>query len=122
MDTTQASAATRRPAIRLIVRKVVTLAVVIAVFAWLYAWMLPRAYPPGRAAGFGYGMLHGALMPLSLPSLVTGRDVQIYDNDNTGRLYKIGYICGVDLCGIAFIGPLFWRPRKVTSTSPGKSQ
>jgi len=122
MDTTQASTAKGRPLIRLIARKAVTLAVVIVVFGWLYAWVLPRAYPPDRAAGFGYGMLHGALMPLSLPSLVTGRDVQIYDDNNTGRFYKIGYICGVDLCGITFIGPLFWRPRKITSASSGKSQ
>jgi hypothetical protein len=122
MDTTQASAAKRRLLLRLILRKVVTLAVVAVVFGWLYAWALPLAYPPDRAAGFGYGMLHGALMPLSLPSLVTGHEVRIYDDNNTGRFYKIGYICGVDLCGIAFIGPLFWRPRKVTSTSPGKSQ
>jgi hypothetical protein len=122
MDTIQASAAKQRSLIRLILRKAVTLAVIAVMFGWLYAWALPLAYPPDRAAGFGYGLLHGALMPLSLPSLVTGHDVRIYDDNNTGRFYKIGYICGVDLCGIAFIGPLFWRPRKVTSTSPGKSQ
>jgi hypothetical protein len=122
MDTIQASAAKRPPFLRLLLRKAVTLVVVAVVFGWLYAWALPLAYAPDRAAGFGYGLLHGALMPLSLPSLVTGHEVRIYDDHNTGRFYKIGYICGVDLCGLAFIGPLFWRPRKVTSTSTGKSQ
>ncbi len=122
MDTTQASDAKPRLTVRFIARKAATLAVVTVVFGWLYAWALPWAYSSDRSAGFGYGMLHGALMPLSLPSLVTGHDVQIYTDHNTGRLYKIGYICGVDLCGIAFIGPLFWRPRKVKSTNSGKSQ
>ncbi len=81
------------------------------VFGYFYSWASPWAFPSKRTAGFGYGFLHGALMPLSLPSLVIGREVPIYDTDNTGRLYKIGYIGGVDICGLIFIGPLFWRPR-----------
>ena len=96
----------------MIARKAVILAVVTFGFGWLYAWASPWAFPGKQTAGFSYGVLHGALMPLSLPSLVIGRDVQIYDDNNTGRIYKIGYICGVDVCGIAFIGPLFWRPRQ----------
>jgi nucleoside-diphosphate-sugar epimerase len=51
-----------------------------------------------------------------------GRDVQIYDDQNSGRSYKIGYISGVDICGLVFIGPLFWRPRAVTSTNSEKSR
>ena len=62
-------------------------------------------------------MLHGALMPLALPSLVIGQDVEIYAMDNSGRFYKIGYICGINLCGLAFFGPLFWRPNKKLGTS-----
>jgi hypothetical protein len=65
------------------------------------------------------------MMPLTLPGLVGGQDVRIYDEDNSGRTYKIGYICGVNVCGLAFIGPLFWRPNRkpeITSASPGKSQ
>lgn len=122
MDSTQASNSKPRHLAGLIARKVLTLAIVTVVFGWLYAWASPWAFPREQSAGFAYGMLHGALMPLSLPSLVTGHDVQIYDDYNTGRVYKIGYICGVDICGIAFIGPLFWRPRKVTSANSGKSQ
>jgi len=127
MHTTQASAGSWRPKIALILRKAVTLVVVTLVFGWLYAWASPWAYPPDRPAGFAYGFLHGALMPLSLPSLVSGHDVRIYDDHNRGRSYKIGYICGVNVCGLVFIGPLFWRPKPkpasaaITSPSSDKS-
>ena len=77
-----------------------------------YAWSSPRAYPKNTEFGFGYGMLHGALMPLALPSLLMGQDVQIFAAENSGRLYKIGYICGINACGVCFFGPLFWRPRR----------
>lgn len=106
---------------RPLLRKAVTLAIATVVFGWLYGWAAPWAFSQTRPAGFRYGLLHGMMMPLSLPSLVIGRDVPIYDTDNSGRIYKIGYICGVNICGLVFIGPLFWRPR-VTSASFGKSQ
>ncbi len=120
LDAAQAGPSKSRDLIKLILRKAVTLAIVTLVFGWLYSWASPWAYPPDRAVGFGYGMLHGALMPLSLPSLVVGRDMPIYDDNNSGRIYKIGYICGVNVCGLLFIGPIFWRPRNVTSTSSDK--
>ena len=94
-----------------IFRKIVTLVIVTVLFGWIYGWASPWAYPKNRTAGFGYGMLHGALMPVALPSLVIGRDVPIYAADNSGRFYKIGYICGINLCGLAFFGPIFWRPK-----------
>ena len=125
MDAIQVPAPAARRLVRLVLRKALTLAVVIIVFGWLYSWASPWAYPPRQTVGFAHGLLHGALMPLSLPSLVTGRNVPIYDDNNTGRGYKIGYICGVDVCGLIFIGPLFWRPRSpaaATSTNSGKSQ
>lgn len=111
--------------VKMILRKVVTLAIVTLVFGWLYGWASPWAFSAERPAGFAYGLLHGAMMPLSLPSLVIGKNVSIYDDNNLGRIYKIGYICGVNICGLIFIGPLFWRPRSpatVTSSSPGKFQ
>ncbi len=86
------------------------LAIVTVVFAYAYGWASPWAFPQTKTVGFGYGMLHGALMPIALPSLVLGRDVPIYSTNNSGRIYKIGYICGINLCGLAFFGPLFWRP------------
>jgi len=60
-------------------------------------------------AGFGRGLLHGALMPLALPNLVIGQDVTIYAPSNTGRLYKLGYTVGVNGCGALFFGMFFWR-------------
>ena len=122
MNATQAPAAKPRLPARLLLRKAATLAIVTVAFGWFYSWASPRAFPQNRTAGFSYGLLHGALMPLSLPSLVIGRDVPIYDTNNSGRIYKIGYICGVNICGLVFIGPLFWRPRPAKSTSSGKSQ
>lgn len=110
MDSTQAPTGKPGKFVKMLVRKLVTLAIVTFIFGYFYSWASPWAFPPKRTVGFGFGCLHGALMPLSLPSLVVGRDVPIYDTDNAGRLYKIGYICGVDVCGIIFIGPLFWRP------------
>ncbi len=82
---------------------------------WFYGWATPRAFPKDKPMGFGYGMLHGALMPLALPSLVMGQDVEIFATQNSGRIYKIGYICGINVCGLSFFGPLFWRPRRAAS-------
>jgi hypothetical protein len=55
-------------------------------------------------------MLHGALMPMSMPSLVMGRELEIYAANNSGRLYKLGYTVGINVCGLFFFGSLFWRP------------
>lgn len=111
MESTHNPARNRPSLLKLILRKAVVVVIVTAVFGWSYSWASPWAYASRQPAGFAYGMLHGAMMPLSLPSLVLGRDVTIYAPDNCGRLYKIGYICGVNICGIIFIGPIFWRPR-----------
>ncbi|HEY1490565.1 MAG TPA: hypothetical protein VGF90_05950 [Verrucomicrobiae bacterium] len=79
---------------------------------WFYGWASPRAFPKDKTMGFGYGMLHGALMPLALPSLLMGLNVEIFATENSGRIYKIGYICGINVCGLSFFGPLFWLPRR----------
>jgi hypothetical protein len=65
----------------------------------------------GRQAGFGQGVLQGALMPMAMPSLLVGRDVKIYAENNTGRTYKLGYTAGVNACGAIFFGYAFWRWR-----------
>ena len=102
------------------IRKIATFLVASALVGWFYGWSSPRAFPKNKTFGFGFGMLHGALMPLALPSLLLGENVQIFAADNSGRLYKIGYICGVNACGLGFFGPLFWRPRR--SVAGQKSQ
>jgi len=102
-------------------RKALTLAIVTVVFGWFYGWASPWAFPKNHPADFKYGVLHGALMPLSLPTLLLGKDVPIYAADNSGRSYKIGYICGINACGLLFFGAAFRRP-KITSASSDKSQ
>jgi hypothetical protein len=86
--------------------------VIAALFGWIYAWASPRVFPRTGALGFGYGMAHGALMPMALPSLAMGKDVDIYAANNSGRAYKLGYIVGINVCGLVFFGSVFWRPAK----------
>jgi hypothetical protein len=56
-------------------------------------------------------------MPVALPSLLLGRDVPIYAPINTGRTYKLGYIAGINLCGLVFFGAAFRQPRKQAPVS-----
>ena len=85
------------------------LVAVCACLGWLYAWASPRVHPPNTHVGLVYGMAHGALMPMALPSLLMGKDVTIYSENNTGRAYKIGYIAGINVCGLIVFGSAFWR-------------
>jgi hypothetical protein len=71
----------------------------------------PRTYAPERVAGFFTGMMHGALMPAALPTLVFGKDLPIYAQNNVGRGYNIGFILGLNTCGTLFFGLAFWHPK-----------
>lgn len=93
-------------------RKAVRLLVLGVLLALFYAWGAGRFYPGEGAAGFWYGTLHGALMPMALPALLAGQDVPIYAERNTGRVYKLGYIAGINACGFVVFGTLFLSPRK----------
>lgn len=62
-----------------------------------------------RPAGFGRGLIQGALMPMALPTLLVGVDVMIYAERNTGVPYKLGYTMGVTACGAVFFGAAFAR-------------
>lgn len=84
---------------------------------WVYAWAAPRLYRAENTAGFWLGTTHGALMPVALPSLLMGQDVPIYAPTNSGRGYKLGYIAGINLCGLVFFG-LAFRPAKRTEAPP----
>ena len=70
-------------------------------------------------AGFVRGMVQGALMPMSLPNLLAGRDITIYSQNNTGVTYKIGYTTGVNACGALFFGVVFWRFSKLRRANGG---
>jgi hypothetical protein len=68
-----------------------------------------------QPAGFTRGIVQGALMPMSLPNLLVGRDITIYSQNNTGVGYKIGYTTGVNACGALFFGVVFWRVSRLRS-------
>jgi hypothetical protein len=84
-----------------------------------YDWAAPRLYGPERVAGFRLGMVHGALMPVALPSLLLGKDVPIYAEKNRGQSYKLGYIAGINVCGFVFFGLAFWRPARPPAKTGG---
>jgi hypothetical protein len=75
-----------------------------------------RTYAPERVAGFFTGMMHGALMPAALPTLVFGKELPIYAPNNVGRGYNIGFILGLNTCGTLFFGLAFWHPKNRAST------
>ncbi len=100
--------------------KAAMLVVLGLVLGFGYDWAAPRLYGPGRVAGFGLGFLHGALMPVALPSLLLGKNVPIYAEKNEGRVYKLGYIAGINVCGFVFFGLAFWRPSKKTGKAEGE--
>jgi len=71
-----------------------------------------RRTRPDLQAGFWWGFAHGALMPATLPTLLTGKDVAIYAPHNTGVTYKLGYTMGVNGCGALFFGLMFLKPKE----------
>jgi len=83
------------------------------ILATLIGWTLNRisnSLERSRLpAGFGRGILQGALMPMALPNLLIGNDVTIYSARNTGLPYKLGYTVGVNMCGALFFGVFFVR-------------
>lgn len=93
------------------IKKIVVFVVTMALLSWFYGWASPHAYPKDRQLGFGHGALHGALMPMALPSLVMGQNVDIFAANNSGRPYKIGYIVGINVCGLLAFGSAFWKPK-----------
>src|SRR2546426_191911 len=80
------------------IKKVVVFLAVSVLLGWFYGWTSSRMLPKETKFGFAHGLLHGAMMPLALPTLVMGRDVEMFGTNNTDRGYKIGYICGINLC------------------------
>ena len=96
--------------VKRLARKAATLILLGLAMGFGYDWAAPRFYGPERVPGFRVGILHGALMPVALPSLLLGKDVPIYAERNQGRIYKLGYIAGINACGFIFFGMAFWRP------------
>lgn len=80
-----------------------------ALIGWVLNEISESLEKDQRPAGFGRGMLQGALMPMSMPNLLVGKDITIYSASNTGVRYKLGYTLGVNVCGAAFFGLFFLR-------------
>ncbi len=98
------------PWVRTLARKVIGLLIAGLLLGWVYDVASPKVFPPGTQAGFWLGVAHGGIMPMALPVLLVGKDVPIYQEHNTGRFYKLGYIAGINLCGLIFFGLAFWSP------------
>jgi hypothetical protein len=103
---TKASRSSRFASVGLRVAMFLVLAFAIGAVLNRVAATLQKSAQP---AGFCRGMLQGALMPMSLPNLLVGRDIVIYSQNNTGVRYKLGYTAGVNACGAVFFGVLYWR-------------
>jgi hypothetical protein len=116
MQPPEVSRAGRKWTFTRVARLVARLALII-VITWGWGWVLNKSATAtdtrAEAAGFGRGMLHGALMPGAMPSLLFGKDVVIFAPNNNGRLYKLGYTFGVNACGAFFFGTFFYRLRKL---------
>ncbi len=97
---------------KVIAIKIVFLTVLTLVLGFAQDWASSRCYKPDHVAGFHMGLLHGVLMPAALPGLLMGNDLPIYAPNNSGRLYNMGYIFGINSCGTVFFGIAFWRPRR----------
>ena len=94
-----------------IARQIATFLLVAAAVGWTLNRISISLERSQKPAGFGRGMLQGALMPMSMPNLLVGNDVTIYARNNTGLTYKLGYTLGVNGCGLLFFSFFFWRVR-----------
>jgi len=96
-----------------IVSRMATFLAVAAVIGFTLNHVAASLERSADPAGFARGVLQGALMPMSMPNLLVGRDVAIYSQNNTGVSYKLGYTTGVNACGALFFGVVFWRFNKL---------
>lgn len=92
-----------------IIRRTLTTLMMAALVGWFMHQIARHFDRSPEPAGFGRGLLQGALMPAAMPNLLVGSDVTIYAQKNTGVPYKLGYTLGVDACGAIFFGYFFFR-------------
>ena len=112
---------TRHQILLMILRRLVFLVVLGFVIGWLIQRTDRALAKSSEPAGFMRGLAQGAMMPIALPNLAVGSDVNIYAANNTGRTYKLGYTIGVNACGLIFFGFLFWRVRRMMKQRMGRS-
>jgi hypothetical protein len=114
------SSSKQRPFALKCLRRVAEFLILAAVIGLILHQLALVAHSFSGRAGFGIGVVHGALMPLALPNLVVGDDVAIYAAQNTGRFYKLGYTAGVNGCGLLFFGCFFWRVSRWRRAADGR--
>jgi hypothetical protein len=102
-----------------ILRRLLTTLLAVAFVGWLARQATTAIEGSASPAGFGRGVLQGALMPAALPNLLVGHDVTIYAQNNTGVNYKLGYTMGVNACGAIFFGIFFWRLSRLRKALTG---
>jgi hypothetical protein len=101
-----------------LLKRALRLVILGLVMTMFYTWAVPRFHPREGSAGFVYGLLHGAIMPMALPALIAGQNVTIYAEQNTGRNYKLGYTIGINLCGMLVFGTAFWTGKGKPDKGP----
>ena len=57
------------------------------------------ALPNGRPAGFLAGLWHGLIAPVTFLVSLLQPNVRIYETNNSGRLYDLGFLVGVTVHG-----------------------
>jgi hypothetical protein len=117
MIETQDKVKKRAPGLRLALVRLLSLLLVATAVGCVTRVLIFASTSKSGPAGFGRGIVHGALMPCALPNLLVGNDVTIYAPDNTGRTYKLGYTVGVNGCGALFFGLFFWRVNRWRKTA-----
>jgi len=63
--------------------------------------------PKDRPLGFGHGALHGATDADGAASLVLGKTWK-FSRRTTRAVVQIGYMVGINLCGLLVFGSAFW--------------
>jgi hypothetical protein len=106
---TQVNVAPPASRTRKILLRVLSTVLVLLLMGYVSRFLVSLSERDPGPAGFGRGIVHGAMMPCALPNLLLGKDVTIYAAENTGRTYKLGYTVGVNGCGAIFFGVFFWR-------------
>lgn len=51
--------------------------------------------PGAEAAGFFAGVWHGLIAPITFVVSMFNPDIRIYETNNVGRLYDLGFIIGI---------------------------
>ncbi|MFX0550043.1 hypothetical protein ACOAKC_12015 [Hathewaya histolytica] len=51
--------------------------------------------PGAQAAGFLDGLWHGLIAPITFIIAMCNTNVRIYETNNTGRLYELGFVIGI---------------------------